>query len=79
MRICYEFQTASDCSTDGKTNDLIPIIVGCVLAGMVVVVLLATMIARMVYIVLFGIGYAIMNIVTVRIVMMKSSATRKVT
>jgi len=40
------YQSASNCSSDGKTNDLIPIIVGCVLAGMVVVVLLAYLVGR---------------------------------
>ena len=41
----FGFQATSDCSV-GKTNDLIPIIVGCVLAGMVVVVLLAYLVGR---------------------------------
>ena len=40
-------QDASDCQTDGKgANDLIPIIVGCVLAAMVVIVLVAYLIGR---------------------------------
>ena len=36
----------SACSADGSTNDLIPIIVGCVLAAMVVVVLVAYLVGR---------------------------------
>jgi len=39
------FQEASPCPVD-KPNDLIPIIVGCVLAAMVVVVLVAYLIGR---------------------------------
>ena len=40
-------QAASDCQTNGKgSNDLIPIIVGCVLAAMVVIVLVAYLIGR---------------------------------
>ena len=40
-------QDAKDCAADtGKSNDLIPIIVGCVLAAMVVIVLVAYLIGR---------------------------------
>jgi lysosomal-associated membrane protein 1/2 len=39
------FQEASPCPTGGS-NDLVPIIVGCVLAGMVVVVLVAYLVGR---------------------------------
>jgi len=39
------FQEAAPCPVD-KPNDLIPIIVGCVLAAMVVVVLVAYLIGR---------------------------------
>ena len=40
-------QAASDCQANGKgSNDLIPIIVGCVLAAMVVIVLVAYLIGR---------------------------------
>jgi len=39
------FQSASDCKI-GSTNDLIPIIVGCVLAAMVVIVLIAYLVGR---------------------------------
>ena len=43
----YWSQAASDCKTNGKSsNDLIPIIVGCVLAAMVVIVLVAYLIGR---------------------------------
>jgi len=39
------YQEASDCDLN-KPNDLIPIIVGCVLAAMVVVVLVAYLVGR---------------------------------
>ena len=40
-------QDAKDCASDGgSSNDLIPIIVGCVLAAMVVIVLVAYLIGR---------------------------------
>jgi len=39
-----DFRTPSPCTS--PTNDLIPIIVGCVLAGMVVVVLVAYLVGR---------------------------------
>ena len=38
------FQTASDCNY--RPNDIVPIIVGCALAGMVVMVLIAYMVGR---------------------------------
>jgi len=40
------FQSASDCKVTSSTNDLIPIIVGCVLAAMVVIVLIAYLVGR---------------------------------
>jgi len=40
------FQTESECKANKEANNLIPIIVGCVLAGMVVVVLVAYLIGR---------------------------------
>jgi len=40
------FQAESMCDNGPGGNDLIPIIVGCVLAGMVVVVLIAYLIGR---------------------------------
>ena len=39
-----QFQTPSDCSY--RPNDVVPIIVGCALAGMVVMVLVAYMVGR---------------------------------
>ena len=38
------FQTPADCSY--RPNDVVPIIVGCALAGMVVMVLIAYMVGR---------------------------------
>ena len=42
----FPLQEASECDNGKPGNDLIPIIVGCVLAGMVVIVLVAYLIGR---------------------------------
>jgi len=41
-----EFQTAVECSTDDTKSDIIPIVVGAVLAAMIVITLVVYLIGR---------------------------------
>jgi len=40
------FSAAEECATDDKTDDIVPIVVGCALAGLVIIVLIAYMVGR---------------------------------
>lgn len=42
----HKFASAEDCAADQKTSDIVPIAVGCALAALVVIVLVAYLIGR---------------------------------